>query len=170
MRKYVFKPYNDIFPTLFEKEKQRLSSYIHGQYSIEHAGSTAIPGLGGKGIIDIYITALEKELETISKAVEKAGYAPQKRVSDDLHVFHKIDLPDPIDGTRRYHIHINICEANDYKNAMLFRDYLRNHPSDAKKYAQAKMKAAKIANEDKDTYMDIKEPVIDEILRKALTK
>ncbi len=170
MRKYVFKPYNDIFPTLFEKEKKRLSSYISGQYSIEHAGSTAIPHLGGKGIIDIYITAPEKELETISKAVEKAGYTPQKRVSDDLHIFHKLDVPDPIDSTRRYHIHINIPEANDYKNAILFRDYLRNHPQEAKKYAEVKMKAAQVANEDKDTYMAIKEPVIQEILRKALGK
>lgn len=62
MSKYVFKPYNSIFPELFEKEKERLSKYLTGEYQIEHVGSTAVQGLGGKGIIDIYLATPRKNL------------------------------------------------------------------------------------------------------------
>ena len=166
--KYVFKPYNDIFPTLFESEKKRLTPYLAPfMCKIEHGGSTAVPGLGGKGIIDIYIVSAQENLEAISQAVEKAGYSPQKRIADDLHIFHRIELPDSIDGTRRYHIHINTPDAADYVQTMKFRDYLRSNPSEVKKYADIKVKAAEEANNDKDKYMAIKAPMIREILRKA---
>ena len=171
MHKYVFKPYNDIFPALFESEKKRLTPYlVQFEYQIEHGGSTAIPGLGGKGIVDIYIVSAHENLEAISQAMEKAGYMPQKRIADDSHIFHCIELPDPVDGVRRYHIHINTSDAPDYVNAMHFRDYLRNNPSEAKKYADIKIKAAEEANDDKETYMAIKAPVILEILQLANTK
>ena len=51
MKKYVFKPYNPKFPVLFEQEKQRIASHLKEKAPIEHVGSTAVPGLGGKGII-----------------------------------------------------------------------------------------------------------------------
>lgn len=168
MNKYVFKPYNPIFPELFEKEKERLSKHITGEYRIEHVGSTAVPGVGGKGIIDIYVVASNEDIDRISEEVLSSGYLYRPRVSEDQHVFHRIDLPDPIEGTRRYHIHINNYDAEDFIHAIKFRDYLRKHPEDVEKYAEIKKKAADQANQDKDKYMDIKTPVIQEILRKAL--
>lgn len=59
MNKYVFKPYSALFPNLFAKEKARIVQHFLFPASIEHVGSTAVPGLGGKGIIDIAI-AFEK--------------------------------------------------------------------------------------------------------------
>lgn len=169
MSKYVFKPYNSIFPKLFEKEKERLSKYLTGDYQIEHVGSTAVQNLGGKGIIDIYLVTPKESLKKISREVLDSGYEYRPRVSPDQHVFHRIDLPDPIEGTRRYNIHISYPEAEDFKQAIVFRDYLRKHPLDSKKYAQAKKKAAQESNQDKDEYMAIKTPTIHEILNKALT-
>jgi GrpB-like predicted nucleotidyltransferase (UPF0157 family) len=55
MKKYVFKPYSKNFPELFQKEKERIVSNLNLPLVIEHIGSTAVPGLGGKGIIDIGI-------------------------------------------------------------------------------------------------------------------
>ncbi len=55
MKKYVFKPYGKIFPELFLKEKERISGSLGAGAVIEHVGSTAVPGLGGNGIIDIAI-------------------------------------------------------------------------------------------------------------------
>lgn len=168
MSKYVFKPYNPIFPTLFKNEKKRLKLYLTHEYRIEHVGSTAVPNLGGKGIIDIYIVAPKEDLERISQEVLKAKYEYRPRVSVDQHVFHRIDLPDPLDGIRRYHIHISFPEAEDFQNAIKFRDYLRRHPEAVKQYAKIKQKAAQDASQDKNTYMLIKTPVIEEILHKAL--
>lgn len=168
MNKYVFKHYNSIYPELFEKEKRRLSKYLTGEYQIEHIGSTAVESLGGKGIIDIYIVASKQDLEKISKEVLESGYEYRPRVSADQHLFHRIDLPDPIEGTRRYHVHISYPGAEDFKHAIAFRNYLRKHPEDVKKYIEAKKEAAKNANQEKDKYMAIKTPVIQEILTKAL--
>lgn len=170
MSKYVFKPYNDIFPELFAKEKLRLSKYLTGEYRIEHIGSTAVSGLGGKGIIDIYLVATKQDLDRISKETLKSGYESRPKVGADQHVFQRINLPDPLEGTRRYHIHISYPEAKDFKQAMAFRDYLRNHPKDVDKYSQAKKEAAENSNQDKDQYMAIKTPAIQEILSKALTE
>ena len=50
VKKYVFKPYSKIFPELFQKEKERISPNLKEALAIEHVGSTAVPGLGGKGI------------------------------------------------------------------------------------------------------------------------
>ncbi|HEX4839092.1 MAG TPA: GrpB family protein [Rhabdochlamydiaceae bacterium] len=47
MSKYVFKPYNRIFPELFETEKKRIAAVIKPKTIIEHIGSTAVPNLGG---------------------------------------------------------------------------------------------------------------------------
>jgi len=55
VKKYVFKAYSPIFPKLFEKEKDRIKKILGENDLIEHVGSTAVPGLGGKEINDIYI-------------------------------------------------------------------------------------------------------------------
>ena len=70
MKKYLFKPYSKIFPDLFEREKERISSHIKEDLVIEHVGSTAVPGLGGKGIIDIAIAVSKKEMESVSKQLQ----------------------------------------------------------------------------------------------------
>ena len=57
MKKYVFKSYNKIFPEIFEKEKEKICDFIEETILIEHVGSTSIPNLGGKGIIDIAIAS-----------------------------------------------------------------------------------------------------------------
>ena len=65
MKKYVFRPYSEIFPKLFAAEKIRIAKSIETDGVIEHVGSTAIPGLGGKGIIDIAIAVDKEKLETV---------------------------------------------------------------------------------------------------------
>jgi GrpB-like predicted nucleotidyltransferase (UPF0157 family) len=168
MQKYIFKPYSPIFSELFEKEKQRLSKYLTGNYKIEHIGSTAVPGLGGKGIIDIYIVAPRKDLERISKELISAGYEYRPKGSRLVqHVYHRIDLPDPIEGTRRYHMHLNYLEAKDFKKALAFRDYLREHPKEAKEYAKVKKKAIKEGKRETLSYLAAKSSIIQEILKKA---
>ena len=51
--KYIFRPYNPIFPELFKNEKERMEKILGDNLKIEHIGSTAVMGLGGKGVIDI---------------------------------------------------------------------------------------------------------------------
>ncbi len=64
-KKYVFKPYNQKFSELFEKEKERIISCLKKRLSIEHVGSTAVPDLGGKGIIDIAIGVNKEDRDQV---------------------------------------------------------------------------------------------------------
>lgn len=98
----------------------------------------------------------------------KAGYEYRPLASTSKHLFHRIDLPDPIEEIRRYHIHLGVFDGKDFTKALAFRDYLRLHPEDVIKYAQAKKQAAKDSHQDKDEYMKIKSPIMQEILKKAL--
>lgn len=168
MKKYVFKPYNDNFPHLFEKEKNRIAQFLSGDYKIEHIGSTAVPGLGGKGIIDIMIAVSKQNVKEYSKNLQKVGYNYVEQSHIEQRLFHWQDLHDDIEHLRRYHVHVTYPDSSDWKNAIAFRDYLRTHPDDLNRYAVMKQKAAEEANENTEMYMKLKSDVIKEILIKAL--
>ena len=169
MNKYIFKPYHEIFPKLFEQEKLRLSKYLTGEYMIEHIGSTAVPGLGGKGIIDIMISVSKDKMRDYSRELEKVGYEFVERSSNNQRLFHWQDLPDDLERIRRYHVHLTFLISTEWMRALAFRDYLRVHPEAVEKYASIKKQAVGENKVTKEEYMDKKEPVINEILEKALS-
>lgn len=168
MSLYVFKPYADIFPKLFEEEKSRLLTYLKRPYQIEHVGSTAVPNLGGKGVIDICIVVPQEDREEVWKAFEQAGYQLRENFTPDMHVSHTIILPDSVETKRKYQIHIQQPNSQWLKEALAFRDYLRNHPEDVKRYEEIKQKAADESSQEREKYLAIKSPVIHNILAKAL--
>lgn len=165
---YIFKPYNSAFPELFEKEKKRLQTFLKKDCQIEHIGSTAVPNLGGKGIIDICIVVPDKDRGGVWKALIEAGYKIRPNYTPNMHVSHTIYLSDLIEGERKYQIHIQKPGSLRFKEVLAFRDYLRKHPADVKRYADIKKKAAEEASEDRDKYLSIKGPIIDAVLKKAL--
>ena len=168
MNKYTFKQYNPIFPELYKKEEQRLKQILGDKYLIEHIGSTAVPNLGGKGIIDIMISVPVKLMNQASQLLQKkAGYEYRASGGDKERLFHQQDLPDVEEGIRRYHVHITFQGSESRKKAIVFRDYLIQHPKDLKRYAQIKQKAAAQAKGDRDTYLKVKQTIIDEIIQKA---
>lgn len=163
MKKYVFKPYSKIFPELFENEKQRIQSYVKTAPLIEHIGSTAIPGLGGKGIIDIAICVDKQNMDATCKELQDLGYKyrPEHSTRDRYYLI--TYLPDPEENTRRYHIHLTHPENTEWKEFINFRDYLRHHPKELNEYAKLKEQAAVEANHEGDRYRQIKEPVFKKI-------
>lgn len=170
MKKYQFKPYNPNFPKLFEEEKQRLSRYLSGDYQIEHIGSTAVPGLGGKGIVDIMVAVARNKMKAISQQAQKAGYIFRPLAGTETRLFLRTKYPENFSKIPVYHLHITYPESSDWEQAIAFRDYLRTHPEDLNRYAQIKKKAAKESNEDYEIYKNIKSDVLQEIIRKAFKK
>lgn len=170
MKKYIFKNYDPIYLQLFEEERNRLREIIGSNVKIEHFGSTAIPGLGGKGIIDIYVTTPEDNLQIVKKSIEEAGYEFRPDAGTTERLFFRRIIAKLESNERRYHIHLTNDGNPEFIQDISFRDYLRSHPDDLKKYAEIKVKAAAEANDDKDAYMKIKEPFIQEILAKAVSK
>lgn len=156
MKKYVFKPYSDRFPQLFEREKARIYPALEG-FAIEHVGSTAVPGLGGKGIIDIAIGAGQEEFERVKGALVGLGYEFRPSFSSAERLYFVAFLPDEEEGTRRYHVHVVEPEGAEWRQLVGFRDYLRSHPEEAREYAEIKMAAALEADEDGKKYRKLKE-------------
>lgn len=167
MKKYVFKAYNPIFPELFLREKERISSLIKASQAIEHVGSTAIPGLGGKGIIDIAIAVQKQDIEPVTQQLQKLGYEFRSAFSTPDRSFFVIDFPDPMEGTRRYHVHLTYPESDDWKGLLAFRDYLKAHPKEAEEYADLKRKAVLEADQDGEKYRKLKEPMFQKISKKS---
>ena len=156
--KYVFKPYSKNFPSLFSCEKARIARSIAECLDIQHVGSTAIPGLGGKGIIDIAIAVRRGDFETVSRKLAELGYDLREHRSTEERRFLRADLPDGEETIRRYHIHLTFPESGDWRDLIAFRDYLRRHPREAEKYAQLKKEAAILANGDGSEYRRLKSP------------
>lgn len=159
MKKYVFKPYSNIFPELFRKEKERIASRVTKAIAIEHVGSTAVPGLGGKGIIDIAIAVPKDAMDSTIKELQSLGYEFRPSFSTPDRAYFVIFLPDPEEETRRYHVHLTFPESNEWEELIGFRDYLREHPEEALEYAELKRKAALEANHEGEKYRKIKEPM-----------
>ena len=166
MEKYIFKPYNKIFPELFNREKERILSLIKNDLVIEHVGSTAIPGLGGKGIIDIAIAVDKQDMDSVSKQLQSLGYEFRPNWSTSDRLYFIIYLPDPEEGNRRYHIHLTYPENSEWEDFIGFRNYLRNHPEEVQEYAEIKRRAVKEANGEGERYRKLKGHIFKKILSK----
>lgn len=163
MKKYTFKPYSKIFPELFQREFNRIASSVNTALVIEHIGSTAVPGLGGKGIIDIGIAVDKKNMELVSKKLQALGYEFRPNFSTIDRFYFIAYLPDPEEGTRRYHIHLTYPENPEWKEFLGFRDYLRSHPKALQDYAELKQEAVSEAKDEGERYRKIKEPMFKKI-------
>jgi GrpB-like predicted nucleotidyltransferase (UPF0157 family) len=170
--KYKFRPYSENFSILASNEIERIGKSIDTS-DIEHVGSTAVPGLGGKGVIDILMVAPKEKWVLLGEKLTTLGYEYREKASDpEKRRFFHANLPDEELGTRLYHLHLVYPESTEIKKMIGFRDYLRAHPEDTKKYAEIKEIAAKaVANlatkdEMKEKYGEIKRKFIESILAK----
>lgn len=161
-KKYTYKPYSNTFPTLFRKEKKRITSALNGALAIEHVGSTSIPGLGGKGIIDIAISISKEEMERASQILQKLGYEYRPFSTPDR-FFLITYLKDAEEGIRCYHIHLTSPSSKEWKELIGFRDYLRTHPEAVKEYADIKKHAANMADQNGERYIKMKEPMFQKV-------
>lgn len=157
MKKYVFRPYRPLFPKLFLKEKMRIKTSIPNLV-IEHVGSTAVPGLGGKGVIDIAIAIAKPEMESICQQLQAIGYEFRPGFSTPDRLYLVTFLHD-----RRYHVHLTYPENKEWREFLGFRDHLIQHPKDLQEYAALKEQAALESDGQGEKYRDLKEPFINRI-------
>lgn len=154
------------FDGLFIVEQNKLRSMLGDVCLIEHIGSTAIPGVDGKGIIDILI-GFENELQ-ISEAVEvllKNGYfSARKNLGRDDRVFMSSTEEDTT--LRDVHLHIVLKNSTDFNNFIKVRDFLRQNPEEAKKYSELKYKIAKKTGYSREEYKKQKSKFIESIIKR----
>lgn len=135
---------------------------------IDHIGSTSVPGLPAKDILDIQVTvATEPELDGVAERMVAADWElrPPRRdhpvpgLSTDEVQWVKRMLVEPM-YRRRVNLHVRVAARANQRYALLFRDYLRSHPETAKAYGTFKQHAATLRLGIGD-YSDLKDPVCD---------
>ena len=150
-------PYDPAWPLMFQKEVAFLRTVLPSQLigRIEHFGSTAVPGLPAKPIIDllVQVASLDETQRQIVPLMETAGYDYFWRtdISPAYAWFIKRDLA----GSRTHHIHMVEAESVLWER-LLFRDYLRLFPDEANRYGELKMLLAGKYPRDRIAYTEAK--------------
>ncbi|MFA6316098.1 MAG: GrpB family protein [Elusimicrobiota bacterium] len=166
--------YDPRWPGLFEDEKAHLLSDLPADIvrRVEHFGSTAVPGLPAKPIIDILVSvsSLEQVKAVVVPILEAQGYEYLWRptMGDDGPPWYAWFIKrDPGTKARTHHIHMVEASFTEHWDRLKFRDYLRTHPTAAKGYAELKRRLAAGHPKDRVAYTQGKTGFILETMRRA---
>jgi len=161
-------PYKNGWPAEFRKIALTLRQGLGDlALRIDHIGSTAVPGLAAKDIIDIQITVAALD-DALLSAMLALGYTQPEGVWRD-HRPAGVEGPEtewekwvfrPPPGQRRIHIHVRVEGHANQRYPLLFRDYLRVHPATAEAYAELKRRLAQHLA-DPGMYPEVKDPAVD---------
>lgn len=175
-RRILIEAYQPRWPDEFAALAQRLRDLVGGAaLRIDHIGSTAVPGLGAKDVIDVQITvpaldAADAVVAPLRAAGFRHGLAVEHdefpgRLATDPEL-RKRFLREPA-GERRAHLHVREAGRFNQRYALLFRDYLRESPAACAAYERAKREAAERSPDDADGYMALKEPALRRVYEAA---
>jgi GrpB-like predicted nucleotidyltransferase (UPF0157 family) len=146
--------YDPAWPALYERERDLIGGTLSNLVAdIEHVGSTAVPGLGAKPIIDIMIGL--RSLADGEKCVgplEELGYEYKGEFGIPGRLYFR-RIPG---GKRSRQIHMVEIESDFWERHLLFRDYLREHPEEARDYYKLKVRLAAEFRADREGYTEAK--------------
>jgi len=156
--------YDPKWPEEFREVGRRLRSALGTvALRIDHVGSTAVPGLDAKPVIDVQVSVASLEPETAyHRPLESLRFRFHRDNSDRTKRF----FLGP-EGERRIHVHVRRAGSFDEQLNLLLRDYLRAHAESAKDYARVKWSLAETFRNDREGYVRAKEPTVWSLLRKA---
>ena len=173
----LIEKYTSNWITNFTKIKREIESGLTGfEYQIEHVGSTSIPNMDSKPIIDIDIIYDNKsEFEKIKFGLIKIGYYHNGNQGIEKREVFKRDEKSSygILDTITHHLYVCLKESEPLERHILMRNYLRNNEWARLKYQEMKYELAEKANQNKKRYAKLKElnvnEFIDEIIEKEKT-
>ncbi len=157
-------PYNLEWPEQFSLERQRVLEVLlpfTGPLLVEHIGSTSVPNLSAKPVLDIlvYIEKIPLSSEAI-RALGSLGYEYRGDAGIPGREFFRTN-------PRDRHLHVVGFGDPFFASHMLFRSYLRSHPDAARRYENLKLKLAERFRDDRELYTSAKGPLIEELLLEA---
>ena len=155
--------YDTDWPNLFEREARRICSALGNKaLQIEHVGSTSVPGLCAKPIIDMLLVVKDSADESSYVPVlEAAGYVLQIREPDWFE--HRLFKGPDTD----INLHVFSLGTSEIDRMLRFRDWLRSNEKDREKYAQVKLNLAKNKWRHVQHYADAKTSIVQEIMERA---
>ncbi len=154
-------PYSPKFASKFLKMKEKISRIQNIQ--IHHIGSTSVPGLAGKGIIDILVGAKNwKDANEVTRLLKKSGFSHIHPRQNGRIFVSKQKL------TKRGDIHFHIVKtgAKQYRDFLDFRDYLRGNKKARDEYVEIKNQILKKIRGNRKKYFQLKSKYVKTVLKK----
>lgn len=169
-------PYDPHWPAEFQRLARPLREALGDlALRIHHIGSTSVPGLPAKDVIDVQIAVAALDADAIVPRLAALGYTLREDITGD-HVpptwagdpaqWHKLYFRAPA-GSRPTNTHVRVLGSANQRYAVLFRDYLRHDRVSSGAYAQIKYALARLHPDDAQAYYDIKDPACDLIMAAA---
>ncbi len=166
--------YNPVWPVWFLQEKEHLLDCLPDDLirRIEHFGSTAVPGMAAKPVVDmlVEVTDLAEVRKRVVPILESQGYEYFWRPThgdDGLPFYAWFIKRNAWAGTRTHHIHMVEKSFREHWERLLFRDYLIEHPEVALQYAEMKTRLASDFSRDRVAYTSGKADFIDKVTKLA---
>ncbi len=165
-------PYDARWPKMFEQERLHLLSCLPDELimRIAHFGSTAVPGLSAKPVVDILVevASLDETKQRIVPILEAQGYDYFWRPSwgDNTPPFYAWFIKRDQNGNRSHHIHM-VESHFEHWDRLLFRDYLIEHPTAAKEYGDLKERLAGMHQNDHVAYTQAKSEFVKRVTERA---
>lgn len=162
--------YDPSWPILFDEEAERLRATLDPSLivGLEHFGSTAIPGLSAKPIIDILIAvrSLADAQANFVEPLRNLDYVYWAENPRKDRLFFVKGMP-PFGSRRSHHVHVTEPHGEMWQR-LAFRDYLRAHPEEAAIYEQLKRRLATEHKRDREAYTDAKSAYVESVMRKVI--
>lgn len=163
-------PYDSGWPREFDVERERIAAALGSvALRIDHNGSTSVPGLAAKPVIDIQISVRRLQLmEDYSPGLVGLGYVHVPHPDDAFCVFfHR-----PSNWPHTHHVHVVQSGGDEERRTLAFRDYLREHSSVVRQYEDLKRSLAAQHNaadfRSQQEYADAKGAFIEDVIQRAL--
>ena len=162
--KVILVDYDPAWPRLFARESERISSALGRKaLAIEHVGSTSVPGLSAKPIIDIVLVVANSAAESLyAPALEAAGYILGIR-EPEWHEHRMFKGPDT-----NINLHVFSQGDEEIERMLVFRDWLRENSTDRDFYLATKQELALQRWKYVQNYADAKSKVVESIIARAL--
>lgn len=159
-------PYNQLWEKIFAQEKEKLTTALKNiSIGIEHIGSTAIRGVVAKPVIDIMVGIRSLNdygsVEKVAIQIAQLGYELREDRSTPDH-FLFVKGPEL---NRTHNLHLVEYNGKLWREDIFFRDYLRQHPQEAKEYGELKAELADKYVQEQEKYYFGKRNFIDDILK-----
>ena len=160
--------YNPNWANMFEREAEAIRGVVKKDLIVEiqHIGSTAVPGLAAKPVIDIMIGLRDlSDGKKIIQPLKELGYVYWADNPDDKKMFFVKGMP-PYGKKRTHHVHVVEIDG-EFWQRRLFRDYLRINPQEASRYEKLKRDLAVRFRDDREAYTEGKSDYVAEVMEKA---
>ncbi|MET0389044.1 MAG: GrpB family protein [Polyangiales bacterium] len=157
--------YDPRWPELYEREAARLHSVLTTwALRIDHVGSTAVPGLAAKPVIDIQVAVQDQAaIGAVRALLLMHGYT---EATTPIRFFHQ-----PACWPHTHHVHVRVAGSYEEVRLRAFRDWLRSHPADRLSYEELKRELASSSNlfrpEERTRYSEAKTSFVREIESRA---